>query len=93
MLHEPAVELGADHASRKKTRLGLILFFVYAVIYAVFVLLGLFFTETLGLVVFAGLNLAVVYGFGLIVLAIAMGLVYNLACTRMEEKMNGGARI
>ncbi|MEE4176312.1 MAG: DUF485 domain-containing protein [Bacteroides sp.] len=93
MLHEPAVELGADHASRRKTRLGLILFFVYAVIYAVFVLLGLFFTDTLGMIVFSGLNLAVVYGFGLILLAFLMGLIYSLVCTRMEDKMNGGVKI
>lgn len=93
MLHEPAVELGVDHASRKKTRLGLILFFAYAVIYAVFVILGLFYTEALGMIVFAGLNLAIVYGFGLILLAIFMGLIYSYACTRMEDKMNGGTKI
>lgn len=92
MLHEPAVELGADYASRKKTRLGLILFFVYAVIYAVFVLLGLFSADTLGMIVLAGLNLAVVYGFGLILLAIVMGLIYSWVCTRMEDKMDGGVK-
>lgn len=89
MLHEPAVELGIDHASKRKSRLGLILFLVYGIIYAGFVILGLFFTEMLGLIVFSGLNLAVVYGFGLILLAIVMGFVYSLVCTRMEEQMNG----
>jgi uncharacterized membrane protein (DUF485 family) len=90
MLHEPSVELGADHASKLKTRLGLILFLVYAAIYAVFVLLGLFYTETLGIKAIAGLNLAIVYGFGLIILAAVMGFIYSLICTRMEDQMNGG---
>ncbi len=89
MLHEPAVELGIDYASKRKSRLGLILFLVYGIIYAGFVILGLFFTDSLGLIVFSGLNLAVVYGFGLILLAIVMGFVYSLVCTHMEEQMNG----
>lgn len=93
MLHEPAAELGIDNASEQKSKLGLLLFVVYGVIYAVFVVLGLFFTESLGIIVFAGLNLAVVYGFGLIILAIVMGFVYSLVCTRMEEKMNGGREV
>lgn len=65
---------------------------VYAAIYAVFVLLGLFYTETLGVKVIAGLNLAIVYGFGLIALAAVMGFVYSLICTRMEDQMNGGTK-
>jgi uncharacterized membrane protein (DUF485 family) len=92
MLHEPIVELGADHASKRKTRLGLILFLVYAAIYAVFVLLGLFYTETLGVKVIGGLNLAVVYGFGLIFLAAIMGLIYSIICSGMEDQMNGGTK-
>lgn len=93
MLHEPAVQLGEDHASEKKTRLGIILFFVYAAIYAVFVLLGLVYTDKLGIKVIAGLNLAVVYGIGLIVLAAIMGLIYSYICTLMENKMNKEAEL
>jgi hypothetical protein len=44
----------------------------------------------MGQIVFAGLNLAVVYGFGLIFLAIIMGLIYNVICTRAEDRMNPG---
>jgi len=93
MLHEPAVELGADHASKRKTRLGLILFLVYVFICIVFVLPSLFFIDTLGMIVIGGLNLAVVYGFGLILLAIVMGFIYSLVCTHMEEQMNGGREV
>ena len=92
MLHEPAVELGADLASKKKTRLGIILFFVYAAIYAIFVYIGLVHTDTLGIKAIGKVNLAVVYGIGLIVLAGVMGFIYSLICTRMEEKMNGRAQ-
>lgn len=93
MLHGPAAELGVDHASKRKTRLGIILFLVYAAIYAIFVLLGVLYTETLGLKAIGNLNLAVVYGMGLILLAAVMGFIYNLVCSRMEDQMNGGAKV
>jgi uncharacterized membrane protein (DUF485 family) len=87
MLHGPAAELGVDYASKQKTRLGLILFLFYAIIYASFVIIGLSYTHLLSIKVIAGLNLAVVYGMGLIILAIVMGFIYNLVCTHMEDKM------
>ena len=87
MLHGPAAELGVDYASKKKKKLGLILFLCYAVIYASFVIIGLSYTELLGIKVIAGLNLAVVYGMGLIILAIVMGYIYSLICSYMEDKM------
>ena len=34
------------------------------------------------------LNIAIIYGFALIILAIVMGFVYNFFCTRMENKLN-----
>ncbi len=92
MLHGPAAELGVDYASKQKTRLGLILFLVYAVLYGSFVIIGLSYTHLLELRVFAGLNLAVVYGMGLIVLAAVMGYIYSLICTWMEDKMEREAK-
>ena len=89
MLHEPAAELGVDHASKRKTRLGIILFTIYALIYALFVVIGVMYTDTLGVKAIGNLNLAVVYGIGLIVLAAIMGFIYNLICSRMEDQMNG----
>jgi uncharacterized membrane protein (DUF485 family) len=87
MLHEPAAELGVDYASKQKTKLGIILFLVYAIIYGIFVIIGLSYTHLMGIKVIAGLNLAVVYGMGLILLAIVMGFVYSWICTNMEDKM------
>ena len=57
-------------------------------IYVGFVIVNTLDPKTMGQVVFAGLNLAVVYGFGLIILAIVMGLIYNVICTRAEDRMN-----
>jgi hypothetical protein len=42
----------------------------------------------MGLRVVWGLNLAIFYGFSLIILAIVMGFLYHLACNRLEDKLN-----
>jgi uncharacterized membrane protein (DUF485 family) len=88
MHHQPAVELGRDLSIPKKTKLGVILFFIYLAIYAGFVAIGAFFPDALGGRVFADLNLAVVYGMGLIILAAIMGLFYNHFCTKYEKQLN-----
>ena len=88
MLHEPAVEMGQDLSIQKKTKLGVILFLVYLVIYAGFVFIGVMYPSVLGMELIGGQNLAIIYGIGLIVLAAIMGLVYNYFCTKFENKIN-----
>lgn len=88
MQHKPAPEAGVDAASTYKTQVGLILFLIYGAVYASFVVINTFNPTAMGQIVFAGLNLAIVYGFGLIILAIVMGLIYNVICTRAEDRMN-----
>jgi len=88
MDHGPAVELGVDHAAKRKTRLGIWMFALYFVVYAVFVAIGVANYEAMSNIVFAKLNLAVTYGFGLIVFAIILGLIYNWRCTKIENEMN-----
>jgi len=73
-------------AARKKSRLGIILFFVYLAVYAGFVAVNTIWPRLMERVVLGGLDLAVVYGFGLIVLAIIMGLIYNALCMRYERQ-------
>lgn len=91
MLHEHSNhEMGPDKAAEKKSKLGVKLFLVYTIIYFGFVIIGVFFSDLMGVYVIGGQNLAVVYGFGLIILAIVMGFIYNAMCTRLENKMNGG---
>lgn len=87
MFHEPAVEVSKDYSAEKKAKLGVILFMVYLGIYAGFVLIGAFAPKFLGAHIFDGLNMAFVYGMGLIILAAVMGLIYNYFCTRYENKM------
>ena len=88
MDHGPAVELGVDHAVKKKTKLGVILFFIYFIVYAGFVTIGVVDYKLMGKIVLGGQNLAVVYGFGLILFAILLGLFYNWKCTNYENLMN-----
>jgi uncharacterized membrane protein (DUF485 family) len=89
MLHEPAPRTqGQDKASAPKAKLGLRLFLGYCVVYAGFVVINTLWPKTLEARGLFGVNLAVTYGFGLIVLAIVMGLIYNAACTRLEDRLN-----
>jgi len=87
MLHEPAAKTGKDPAFGFKRRLGVIMFILYAAIYAGFVLINLVRPALMGRIALGGLNLAVVYGFGLIVFALLLALVYNSACARREAAL------
>ena len=86
--HGPASDWGEDKASEYKSKLGIYLFIFYCIVYAGFVAINTVGPKLMGVIVFAGLNLACVYGFGLIILAIVMGLIYNAMCTAAEDRMN-----
>lgn len=88
MNHGPAVELGVDKAASRKTKLGVKLFLVYTFVYGVFVAIGVINYEAMGKIILGKLNLAIVYGFGLILFAIILGLIYNWRCTQIENQMN-----
>jgi len=75
--HGPAAKLGKDNASQLKSRFGVILFFVYLFIYSGFVAINTVSPETMEAPIMFGVNLAVIYGLGLIVVAIVLGLIYN----------------
>ena len=66
-------------------RLGLKLFIVYLVLYAGFVLINAFAPEMMERTPFAGINLAVLYGFGLITGALVLSLAYGMMCQDEEE--------
>jgi uncharacterized membrane protein (DUF485 family) len=70
------------------TRTALYLFAVYVVFYVCFMLLSAFRPEFMAQPVLAGVNLAVVFGFVLILLALALALLY-MALSRTDSK--GGA--
>lgn len=92
MFHGEAAKLEKDGAIALKTKIGLILFGVYSLIYAGFIIINTLTPRAMGTQVFLGLNLAVVYGFGLIFLAIIMGVVYNHVCTKLEDKINKSSK-
>ena len=88
MGHGPATSWGEDKASEYKSKTGIKLFIIYCLIYSGFVAINTIAPKLMGLKVAFGLNLACIYGFGLIILAIIMGLLYNAACSKTEDRMN-----
>jgi len=87
MLHEPASPTGKDLAGDYKMRLGIWMFAFYALFYASFVAINLIVPQWMGLIIIGGLNLATVYGFALIIVALAEALVYDALCTRKEDEI------
>ncbi len=87
--HGPSTDWGEDKAADYKAKLGIYLFVFYSLLYAGFVAINTVNAKLMSVIVFAGLNLACVYGFGLIILAIIMGVIYNAMCTAAEDRMNG----
>jgi uncharacterized membrane protein (DUF485 family) len=66
--------------STRNAKLGLWLFSIYLVFYGGFVLISAFATGLMEWEPLGGLNLAVLYGFALIVLALVLALVYGWLC-------------
>ena len=95
MAHGPSSEWKKDKSEKYKTRLGLLMFGFYTLIYFVFIFICVISPKSMGINV-GFLNLAIVYGFGLIVLAIVLALIYNRIISNREkadeasEKHEGG---
>jgi len=87
MFHEPAQKSGKDPATPYKTRIGMWMFLVYALIYAGFVAINLISPVLMEAEIFWGLNLAVVYGFFLIAFALVLALAYNHLCGKREAEL------
>ncbi|MCR9200328.1 MAG: DUF485 domain-containing protein [Planctomycetaceae bacterium] len=65
-------------------RLGVRLFFVYLLLYGGFVLINAFAPSQMEATPIAGLNLAILYGFGLIIGALVLSLVYGALCSNED---------
>ncbi len=91
MLHEPAQESGPDPAAGYKSRLGVNMFFYYLAMYVGFVVINLIDPGLMEATVLFGMNLATVYGMGLIVVALIMALIYDYKCTAKERLLEGQA--
>jgi len=88
--HGPAAKLEKDNASVWKAKLGIKLFWFYCLVYMGFVYIAVFQTEMMGEDALSGVNLAIIYGMGLIIFAVIMGVVYNHFCTKKEDELNIG---
>jgi len=85
MAHGKTTDWGEDRSAGKKTKLGVKMFFIYLVVYAGFIFIGVFKPELMGKDV-GSLNLAIVYGIGLIIFALVLAVIYNAKCTKMEKE-------
>ena len=65
-------------------RMGMILFVVYVLFYGGFMALSAFWPEVMSKPCLLGVNLAVVYGFALIVAALVLAMVYMKVCHRSK---------
>jgi len=70
----------------RNTRVGLWLFLVYVLLYGGFMGLTAFSPKTMTLQPFGGANLAMLYGFGLIVAALVLALIYMWVCRAPAKK-------
>jgi len=85
MSHGPATEWATEKSEGFKTKVGLIMFAIYAPIYFIFILISIISPRSLATDV-GPLNLAIVYGFGLIIVAIIQALIYNAICSKKEKE-------
>jgi len=87
MFHAPAAAPAEERAQSisYKSRLGVQMFIPYLVFYGGFVAINLLRPQWMAHRVLLGLNLAVAYGFSLIVVALVLAVIYNAACSRNER--------
>jgi len=70
----------------RNSRIGMALFAVYLLLYGGFVLLNTFSPTTMEATPIEGINVAIIYGFGLIVSAFVLALLYGLLCTKEGDE-------
>lgn len=86
-MHGPSTDWGSDRSSAFKTRVGIWMFILYAIIYIGFVLINTLRPELMASDI-GSLNLAIIYGFGLLFFALLLAVVYNAICSAAEEEFN-----
>ena len=89
MSDSPPPPPDSRHTIARNARYGLWLFAVYVAFYAGFVAISAFKFDALRTVVWGGVNLAIAYGLGLILVAFVLALVY-MVMTRHEGTPDGG---
>jgi len=87
MGHGPAVKLGKDNAAGYKSKIGISMFIVYTLTYFGFVVINAV-NPALMQTTVLGQTLAVTYGFGLLIFALVLAVIYNHLCTAAEKRLN-----
>lgn len=75
-----------DNVSVYKVRIGLYMILLYALVYFIFIVINITNPLLMERIIFSGLNLAVVYGIGLIVFALILAFIYNSMCSKKEAE-------
>lgn len=66
------------------SRMGVLLFIVYVLFYGGFMALSAFWPEAMSKPFLMGANLAIVYGFALIIVALVLALIYMKICRKAK---------
>jgi len=85
MEHGPPPELQEEKSEGFKAKLGLIMVAFFTIVYFAFIILAITYPQAMANDV-GSLNVAVVYGFGIIIVAIIQALIYNFVCSRREKR-------
>ncbi len=86
-MHGPSTKWKKDRSSPIKELLGKWLFLIYAILYASFMFVNVTSPEFMGNDI-GGINVAIAYGFILIIVAMLLAVAYNHVCTSVERIMN-----
>ena len=82
-MHEETTKWAKDKSSVIKEVVGKWLFFLYAVFYFSFIVINVVSPDFMGINI-GGINMAIAFGFGLILLAMLLAFAYNHISTRAE---------
>jgi len=85
-MHGHSSKWDKDHAASLKRILGLWFVILYTIVYAGFVVINVVSPSFMAIDV-GSINVAIAYGFLLIIFAIFLAAVYNHVCTHAEEVM------
>jgi len=82
----PATDTTPEAASPRRTRLGLWLFATYLALYSGFMALNAVAPERMEQTPWAGVNVAILYGMGLIFAAFVLAIMYEALCRRIDRQ-------
>jgi uncharacterized membrane protein (DUF485 family) len=81
----PSERRPRDAVVAYNARLGVVVFLLYLVIYIGFIYLNAFDRQRMAADAIGGVNLAVIYGFGLIIAAFVLAIVYLMLCRHSKD--------